>query len=123
MFAGCGFSARSAQQLPHDAGSDAGPIVVDAATDAAPMCTNHLVPPSLAVDPMQWKASFLTAPSWSCTAAGTTTIDTAAGTVTSTSCALGTPDVTSNVAQQAGGSTVMVVRLRGLDIRGGHHLL
>ncbi|HEX7478112.1 MAG TPA: C-type lectin domain-containing protein [Polyangiales bacterium] len=43
--------------------------------------------------------SFASSPTWNCSAAGTTTVDSAAGTVTSTSCTLGTLDVTNNVPQ------------------------
>ncbi len=80
-------------------------------------------PPSVNVDTTQWSANFATSPNWSCTAAGTTTIDSAAGTVVSTSCALGTLDVTADAPQlDASGPHVMVVRLRGMTLGGGHVL-
>ncbi len=70
------------------------------------------------VDATQW--NYFDSPTWNCNAAGTTTIDSNAGTVTSTSCALGTLDVTNGVSQTTGGSTVMVVRLQGLTVTNGH---
>jgi hypothetical protein len=67
--------------------------------------------------------AFASSPSWNCDAPGTTTIDSAAGTVTSTSCALGTLDVANDVAQLASsGPNVMVVRLRGLTVSNNHVL-
>jgi hypothetical protein len=79
------------------------------------------IPPSVNVDSKQWK--FATSPDWNCDAAGTTTIDSSAGTVTSTSCAIGTPDVTADAAQtDASGTHVMVVRLAGLSITKNHVL-
>ncbi|MBV8761711.1 MAG: hypothetical protein JO257_30735, partial [Deltaproteobacteria bacterium] len=124
VLAGCSFSAKPAGST-HDApvAGEGGPVIVDAPPDTAgsASCTTHAVPPSLNVDPTTWRASFLTAPVWSCTAAGTTTIDSTAGTVTSTSCPLGTLAVTNNVTQSGGGNA-MVVRLRGLTISGGHTL-
>jgi hypothetical protein len=87
------------------------------------VCTDHVLPPTVNVDPATWSASFLTAPAWQCTAAGTTTIDSTAGTAASTSCALGTPQLTNDVAQlSAGASNVLVVRLRGLTLTNGHIL-
>src|SRR3954447_11826526 len=95
---GCGFSARNADMSSRDAalGDGDGPTIVDA-PDASngSSCTMHAVPPSLSVDAMQWHAAFLTAPVWSCNAAGTTTINSTMGTVVSTSCALGATDVTN----------------------------
>src|SRR5437879_4769865 len=79
-------------------------------------CTTHPLPASVNVDATQSAARFLTSPIWNCNAAGTTTIDSAAGTITSTSCTLGTLDLTNNVAQLGGGPNVLVVRLRGLTI-------
>jgi hypothetical protein len=93
---------------------------IDAASGSS--CTTHAVPPSHSVDPTQWKAAFLTSPIWTCNAAGTTTINSMLGTVTSTSCSIGLPDVTNNVAQTNGGSPVMVVRLRGLSVTNNHVL-
>jgi hypothetical protein len=72
------------------------------------------------VDASTWSANFLLSPIWNCNAAGTTTINSASGAITSTSCALGTLDFTNNVAQVGGGPTVMVVRLRGLTVSTGH---
>ncbi len=78
-----------------------------------------VTPPSVNVDATQW--DFDASPTWNCSAAGTTTIDSAAGTVTSTSCSLGALDVSNGVAQlDTTGSPVMVVRLRGLTVSGGH---
>jgi hypothetical protein len=86
-------------------------------------CTSVSLPPSINVDATQWSANFATSPTWACTASGTTTIDSNAGAVTSTSCALGTVDITNNVAQSvSGGPSVMVVRLRGLTVTNGHVL-
>ena len=51
------------------------------------------------------------------------TVDSTAGTVTSTSCALGTPSITNNVAQlDTSGPNVMVVRLGGLTVSNSHVL-
>jgi hypothetical protein len=84
-------------------------------------CTELALPPSVNVDATQWTASFKTSPTWNCNAAGTTTIDSAAGTVTSTSCTLGAIDVSNAVSQSvAGGPKVMVVRLRGLSVTNNH---
>ncbi|MGH7270872.1 MAG: hypothetical protein ACREJ3_10625, partial [Polyangiaceae bacterium] len=85
-------------------------------------CTADL-PPSVDVDTTQWSVNFETSPTWNCNAAGTTTIDSGAGTITSTSCALGALDFTNNVTQSvAGGPAVMVVRLGGLTVENGHVL-
>jgi hypothetical protein len=101
-------------------GTDTGDVN-DGAGDAS--CMRVDLPPSVNVDVTPWGASFKTSPTWNCTAAGTTTIDSAAGTITSTSCALGTLDFTNNVTQSvAGGPTVMVVRLRGLIVT-NHHVV
>jgi hypothetical protein len=86
----------------------------------ATCCTSHQLPPSVNVDVTQWSAAFLTSPIWNCNAAGTTTINSTAGTITSTSCALGTLDFTNNVPQLGGAPNVMVVRLRGLTVSTGH---
>src|SRR5207247_2629534 len=83
-------------------------------------CTNHTLPPSVNVDATQWSASFLTAPTWNCNAAGTTTIDSSTGSITSTSCTLGVLAYTNNVTQTTGGPTVMVVRLSGLTVSNSH---
>src|SRR5579859_3628929 len=84
---------------------------VDAGSEGG--CAAFALPPSVNIDAGQWSASFKASPTWNCDAAGTTTIDSAAGTVTSTSCALGTVDITGSVAQSvAGGPNVMVVRLQ-----------
>jgi len=97
-------------------GSDAGP---EGAAEAG--CTQVTLPPSVNVDVTQWAASFKTSPTWTCSASGTTTVDSAMGTVTSTSCALGTPDVSNNVGQSVpGGPNVMVVRLQGLSVTNNH---
>jgi hypothetical protein len=85
-------------------------------------CTKHVLPPAVNVDPTMWSASFLTAPAWMCDGAGTTTIDSNAGTVTSSTCEVGTAEITNDVAQTTGGGTVLVVRLRGLSITNGHVL-
>ena len=86
-------------------------------------CSNVALPPSVDVDATQWAANFKTSPIWNCNAAGTTTVDSNAGTITSTSCTLGPLDFTNNVTQSAaGGPTVMVVRLRGLTVSNNHLL-
>jgi hypothetical protein len=102
-----------------DAGNDSGD---GGGLDAAPdSCTPISLPPSINVDPAQWAARFKTSPTWNCNAAGTTTIDSSVGTITSTSCTLGTLDITNNVAQVTSGApTVMVVRLRGLTVTNSH---
>src|SRR3954454_5909993 len=79
-------------------------------------CTDHVLPPSVNVNATQWAANFMSSPTWNCNAAGPPTMDTAAGTVTSTSCNLCTLDISNNVAQTTGGPNVMVVRLRGLTV-------
>jgi hypothetical protein len=85
------------------------------------MCPPVQLPPSVNVDTTQWAANFKTSPTWNCNAAGTTTIDSSAGTITSTSCTLGTPDFTNNVTQSlSGGPKVMVVRLQGLTVTNNH---
>jgi cysteine-rich repeat protein len=68
---------------------------------------------------------FTTSPIWTCNAAGTTTVDSSAGTVTSTSCALGTLDISNGagnigIPQLTGGPNVMVIRLRGLTVSNNH---
>lgn len=66
---------------------------------------------------------FDSAPNWTCTAPGTTVVDSAAGSVTSASCTLGALDVLPSVSQLEDGSPkVMVVRLRKLLVGGGHVL-
>ena len=86
-------------------------------------CTPVSLPPSVNVDVTQWVTKFAASPIWNCNASGTTTVDSNAGTVTSTSCSLGTVDVTNNVAQSvSGGPSVMVVRLQGLTVTSGHVL-
>ena len=110
-------------------GSDGAGIADDASAEGGgdsgggdgPPCTPLSLPPAINVDPATWAASFKTSPAWSCTASGTTTIDSSAGSITSTSCALGMPDFTNGVAQSgSGGPAAMVVRLRGLTVSGGH---
>ena len=83
-------------------------------------CTDHVLPPSVNVDTSQWAASFLTAPVWNCNAAGTTTINSTTGTISSTSCGLCSFDYTNNVPQIGGGPNVMVVRLQGLTVSNNH---
>ncbi len=79
------------------------------------------MPPSVNVDATQWTSDFATSPAWNCNAPGTTTIDSSAGTVTSTSCALGTLDITTGAAQTGGaGPNVMVIRLSSLMVSNGH---
>lgn len=115
--AGCSFEHGLA------GGAGDGGVTSDTAImlDGPPGCTNHTLPPSVNVDVTMWSASFLTAPAWDCTAGGTTTINSANGTVTSTSCALGTPDVTNGVAQLTSGApAVFVVRLKRLTVSNGH---
>jgi hypothetical protein len=98
-----------------DDGDGDGP---DTAPDA---CTQVSLPPSLNIDSTQWSAAFKTSPAWNCNAAGTTTVDSAAGTITSTSCTLGAVDFTNNVAQaSSGGPSVMVIRLQGLTVSNNH---
>jgi hypothetical protein len=85
-------------------------------------CTQVMVPPSVNVDATQWVATYKTAPTWNCSAAGTTTIDSMAGTVAGDTCG-GTAslDATNNVAQSGtGGPSVLVIRLGGLTVTNGH---
>ncbi|MGH7438781.1 MAG: hypothetical protein ACRENE_24095, partial [Polyangiaceae bacterium] len=90
---------------------------------AAEACTPFLLPPSVNVDSTQWANRFPGAPTWTCDTAGTTTIDSGAGTASSTSCALAMVDLTNGVTQTAPlGPPVMVVRLRGLSLSNGHVL-
>ncbi len=116
------------------AGDDAAPSIDTAMIDTSmidtpmidtpPSCTTHTLPPALNVDPTTWAASFLTAPTWSCTAAGTTTISVNGGSVSfgSTSCAIGTMTPFTNDVAQGSGPNVLVVRLQGLTITNGHVL-
>ncbi|MGH7270171.1 MAG: hypothetical protein ACREJ3_07035, partial [Polyangiaceae bacterium] len=99
-------------------------VCTGASPDAGPDgCSPIALPPSVDVDATQWAANFKTSPAWNCNAAGTTTLDSTAGTITSTSCALGTLDFTNNVTQSvAGGPAVMVVRLTGLTVTKSHIL-
>ena len=97
----------------------------DAAPDAS--CKNVEVPPSANVNATQW--SYASSPSWSCTAAGTTTIDSTGTTgacpaVTGDTCGgTATLDCTNSVTQTTSGAQpVMVVRLSGLTVTGGHVL-
>ena len=86
-------------------------------------CTDHALPPAVNVDPKPFAAKFLSAPQWSCTATGITTIDSHAGTVVSTTCELGLLSTTNDVAQlDPTGSPVFVVRLQGLQVTNGHVL-
>ncbi|MGE5185982.1 MAG: hypothetical protein ACM31C_28195 [Acidobacteriota bacterium] len=120
---GCGFHQGSSPvdaTGPLDA-PDAPPMI-DAPDGGGSGCTMHTLPPSVNVNPGTWAASFLTAPVWSCTSGGTTTIDSTTGTVSSTSCDLGTPALANGVAQASAGPTVLVVRLRGLTVSNGHIL-
>ena len=82
------------------------------------------LPPSVNVDSTQWAANFTHVPDLELQRFGQTTIiDSAAGTITSTSCALGTVDFTNNVAQSSrrperhGGSAP-----RGLTVSNNHAL-
>jgi hypothetical protein len=113
-----------AQSTPDGAGSgDPSNGADGAASGDGGKCTPVYLPPSVNVDATQWAGLFQTSPIWSCTSAGQTTIDSAAGTISSAGCALGTLDFTNNVAQStAGASPVMVVRLRGLTVTNNHVL-
>jgi hypothetical protein len=128
---GCGFQRGAASSsddaTPIDVASGSDARTIDAPTDARPLdgppdayvCTTHTLPPAVNVDPMTWKAKFLTSPIWTCNTAGSITINSMAGTVMSSGCSIGTPDVTADVAQTSGGAHVMVVRLRGLSLTNG----
>jgi hypothetical protein len=106
----CGFQAPIAQQddTPID-----GPPIVD--PEGTPECIT--VPPAVHVDPMQWAASFRTAPAWNCDGAGETRIDSASGMVTNP---CGAIDVTPSVAQMGNAANVMVVRLAELRVTNDH---
>jgi hypothetical protein len=121
VVAGCSFQPGTYRGAggQDDANADG---MSSGSNDGSGACTNHVLPPAVNVDPTMWSASFLTAPTWTCDGAGTTTIDSNAGTATSTTCALGTAEITNDVAQTTGGGTVLVVRLRGLSITNGHVL-
>ena len=118
--AGCSFRSGSALVVVGggDGGSDG--KTIDAPPDVPDACTMHALPPVANVDPSMWKKDFLTAPTWNCNAAGTTTIDLASG-ITPGGCAA-TLDYTDNVAQTGGGPNVTVVRLQGLTVSNGHVL-
>jgi hypothetical protein len=113
---------------PEDARSPLDANVVDVSLDrangeAASTCVPFLLPPSVNVDAIEWASRFATSPVWNCNSAGTTTVDSAAGTVTSTSCSVGLVDLTNDVAQTVpGGPPVMVLRLRGLSVSNGHKM-
>jgi hypothetical protein len=119
VVAGCSFQ-------PGAFGSQQGDARVDGTSsgsnDGSGSCTMHVVPPAVNVDVAAASATFLTAPVWMCDAAGTTTIDSNAGTATSSSCELGTAAITNDVVQTTGGGTVLGVQLRGLSITYGHVL-
>ena len=131
LLAGCSFHPGAAAN-----GTDGGPNRPDAAAapdssgaidapaaaaDAAALdgagCIMHALPPNVVVDPSTWSAKFLTAPTWTCTGNGTTTIDSSTGNI-SNGCTTNYDDTTG--VAQAGGSPVMVIRLRGLSLTGGH---
>lgn len=125
--AGCSFTPGTLPGVTDDSGMPIDAPGTGSGDPDAPSegvsCVNHRVPPSVNVDATQWSASFLIAPAWACTAAGTTTIDSNAGTITSTNCTLGATQATNNVAQlDTAGPSVFVVRLRGLTITNGHVL-
>lgn len=97
------------------------------ACDSAELCPNQSF--SRNVDSNTW-SDYASAPIWNCTAAGTTDVNSTTGQVRSTSCTLQSgyslntwvtlATSANNVAQQGGGPNVMVVRLRGLTVSGGH---
>ncbi len=133
----CGFHPGAARGDGAATGSDAPPAACsDGIKDgdetnvdcggscpACATCTDHVLPPAINVDPKPFAAKLLSAPSWSCTAQGTTTIDSATGTATSDSCQLGLLSLTNDVAQlDPGGAPVLVVRLQGLEVTNGHVL-
>gem|GEM_PF-5526822 len=90
---------------------------------ACSTCTVHALPPTINVDPKPFAAKFLSAPQWSCTSTGITTIDSDAGTVVSTTCDLGSISVANGVPQlDSTGVPVFVVRLQGLRVTNGHVL-
>lgn len=128
--AGCSFNKGTALAVG-GGGSDGGSggsdasdgaieAKIDAPIDTPDACTMHPLPPVMNVDPASWKADFLTAPTWNCSAAGTTTIDLASG-IAPGGCVT-TLDYTDNVAQSGGGPNVTVVRLQGLTVTNGHVL-
>jgi hypothetical protein len=83
-------------------------------------CTPVALPPSVNVDATQWATLFKASPTWNCSAAGTTTVDSTAGAITGDNCGgTATADVTNNVTQ-SGGPNVMVVRLKGLTVTNNH---
>jgi hypothetical protein len=122
LIAGCGFQhGMLATASDDDAGtsgdddaamgSDSGMIDTPGTT-----CTDHVLPPAVNVDPAQWSASFLTAPTWTCTGAGNAiTLDSATGMALGAGCTVDGTTIATNVAQQ-NGPDVLVVRLRGLTI-------
>jgi hypothetical protein len=116
---GSGATCNDGLQNGDETGIDCG----GSCSACAGNCTNHVVPPSLTVDVAQASSKFLAAPTWTCNAAGTTTIDSATGSVSSTSCALGAISSDNDVPQLgAGGAPVFVLRLRGLALTNGHVL-
>jgi hypothetical protein len=123
LLVSCSFHDGALRPLGDGGGSDGGSGSGTPDGPSGPdACTMHALPPSTNVDATAWSAAFLTAPTWTCDQSGTTTIDATAGTATSTTCALGTVQISNDVAQTTAGGTVLVVRLQGLTISNGHVL-
>jgi hypothetical protein len=99
-----------------DAGSLDAPDASSIDAGSAAACT---LPPNVNVDPGTWAATFASAPIWSCTGSGTTTIDSDQDTITN-GCTTGI-DMTYTV-MQAGGGMVLAIPLRGLSVTGSHVL-
>jgi hypothetical protein len=101
-----------------DVGNHGDASAIDSpASDGAGACT--ALPPSVNVDVTAF--SFTSAPAWTCSGSGTTTIDSSGTGAISSPCG-DTPAFATGVAQLAGGASVMVVPLRSLTVTDNHTL-
>jgi hypothetical protein len=102
-----------------DSGVDAG---LGAGQEAS--CTRVDLPPSVNVNAAQW--DFAASPIWSCTTSATTTItaNPSGASLTGDDCggSATLADVSNDYAQTAGGPSVLVIRLNGLTLTGGHKI-
>jgi hypothetical protein len=85
-------------------------------------CTDVDLPPSVNVSTAAW--DFTASPTWSCTTSATTTITAGAGgaSLTGDDCGGSATllDISNGYVQTTGGPNVLVIRLNGLTVTGGH---